>query len=275
MSGAVRGAFRQFYHHDGFFLAAGLSFYIMICLVPLLMLMVAGGGYLLSNDRVVREVLDRLETTVPVYQSELEQFLLNVVAARRVSSVVGSVVLLLFATQLFAATRLVLNRTLGTEGRGLLHGVLFDIGMVVLLTLLFLITVGVTATLSWAKAAFSLLDDGVLEASLFEWLGLLVAMATNTALFVLLYRVVPVRRVAWGTVLRASLAAAALWEVAKQLFRWYIQGIGLYSTFYGPLGATIALVMWVYYSAMVFVFGAALIHCLEEQRGRVPDPGRV
>src|SRR5581483_6824708 len=100
----VRRAVRYFYEHDGFFLAAGLSFYVVICIVPFVLLLVAGGAFLVSDDMVLREVLDRLAGLLPVYQSEMEAMLRGVIRARGVSSVVGTLILVVFASQLFAAT---------------------------------------------------------------------------------------------------------------------------------------------------------------------------
>ena len=267
-----RSALRYFYDHDGFFLAAGLSFFVVICIAPLVLLVVAGGGFLLSDQMVVREVLDRLATVVPVYRSELEEILVGVVEARGVSSLVGTVILLLFASQLFAATRLVLNRVFGAKGHTFIHGVLFDVGMILLLTLLFFVTVGITAALAWMRGVLAPFERGLLIASLFEWAGLVVALGLDTVLFVVLYRFVPNARVPWKSVLAGSVAAAVLWELAKQLFRVYIERVGVYSAVYGSLGVAIGLIMWVYYSAIVFVLGAALIHVLEERRkyGELP-----
>ena len=103
-------------------------------------------------------------------------------------------------------------------------------------------------------------------ASAFHWAGLGLALVLDTTLFLVLYRFVPNTRVPWASVVIGSTGAAGLWEVAKQVFRWYIEGIGLYSAVYGSLGAAIALMMWVYYSALVFVLGACLVRALEDAR---------
>ncbi len=266
MTGFLRDVLRRFWKHDGFFLAAGLSFYVIICVVPFALLLVAGGGFLLSNETVVHVVVNQLAEILPVYQSDVEQILTGVARARRISSLLGTVILFLFAAQLFAATRFVLNRIFGTKGRGFFRGMLFDFGMIVLLTLLFFVTMGITAAAAWMKGFLILFRRGLLFASLFEWTSLFLAVVFDTALFVLLYRFVPVARIPWSSVLRGSVATALLWELAKQLFRLYIQGIDVYGTMYGSLGVTIGLIMWVYYSAIVFVVGATVIRVLEERR---------
>jgi membrane protein len=105
--------------------------------------------------------------------------------------------------------------------------------------------------------------------AMFHWAGLLLTLLLDTALFVVIYRFVPNRRIRWSSVLVGGLATAVLWESAKQAFRWYIESVGVYSAVYGSLGVTIALMMWVYYSAIVFIIGAALIRAFEEHRSRV------
>jgi membrane protein len=264
----VRRALRYFLDHDGFFLAAGLSFYVVTCIVPFLLLLLAGGAYLVSDEMALREILQRLAVLLPVYQSEIEAMMRDVVNARGVSSLIGTVVLVFFASQLFAATRLVLNRVFQRKGRSFIRGMLFDIGMIVLLTALFFVTVAITAAFAWVRGLALLFGKSAFLPAVFHWAGLLLAVLFNGALFVVLYRYVPTTRVGWNSVLAGSLATAVLWEIAKQAFRWYIEGIGVYSAVYGSFGVTIALMMWVYYSALVFVLGAALIRSLEERAAR-------
>jgi membrane protein len=65
-----------------------------------------------------------------------------------------------------------------------------------------------------------------------------------------------------------ALTGAILWEVAKQLFRFYIRQIGLYDQIYGTLGILVAVVMFIFYSAVVFVFAAAYAAALDAHRRR-------
>ncbi len=266
MTGICRASVRWFWAHDGFFLAAGLSFYVVICVVPCVLLLIAGGGFLLSDERVIQEVVNQLTEILPVYRSDVEQILTSVARARGISGLVGTIILLVFASQLFAATRFVLNRMFGLKGRTFFGGLLFDLGMMVILTLLFFVTMGITAAFVWMKNLVTLFGHGFVFATLLAWAWLFLAVVFDTALFVLLYRFVPIQRICWPSVVTGSVTTAVLWEIAKQIFRFYIEGVGVYSTMYGSLGVTIALIMWIYYSAVVFVLGAAVIRVLEERR---------
>jgi membrane protein len=236
--------------------------------VPFLLLVIAGSAFLISDDMVLREVVDRLGALLPVYQAEMEAALRAVISARGVTSLIGTLVLLFFASQLFAATRLVLNRVFQHKGRGLIHGILFDLGMMLFLTVGFLVSIAVTGAFAWVRAMALLVGRGPLVAVALHWAGLVLTVLLDTALFVVIYRFVPNRRIRWSSVIAGALATAVLWELAKQAFRWYIEGAGVYSAVYGSLGVTIALMMWVYYSATVFIVGAAFIRGLEEHRSR-------
>jgi membrane protein len=266
MAVLIRDVLRGFFRRDGFFLAAGLSFYVVICVVPFILLVIAGGGFLLADETVVDDVVTRLIEVLPVYQEDVEHLLGGVVRAKGISGALGTAILLVFATQLFAATRFVLNRIFAMKGRTFLRGMLFDFVMIVVLIVLFLVAMGVTAAFAWMQSMLGLFGRGPVFATLVAWAGLFVAIVLNTVLFGTVYRFVPIQRIPWSCLLTGSVTAAVLWEVAKQLFRLYIERVGVYSAVYGSLGVTIALIMWVYYSAVVFVIGANVIRVLEERR---------
>jgi membrane protein len=77
---------------------------------------------------------------------------------------------------------------------------------------------------------------------------------------------VPVRHMRPGPALAGAAVAAILWEIAKQLFALYIREFGVYDQIYGTLGVLVAFVMFVYYSAIVFVIGGAYAASLDAVR---------
>jgi len=260
-----RNAFSGFFSHQGFFLAAGLSFYFLMCLIPILFLLVSLVGFLLSSEDASRQVLDQLAPLVPVYQKELTRFLLRIVATRNVSGIVGTVILILFSTQLFAGTRAVLDRILGGKrGRGYLKGMLVDILWIFGIWILFLASFIVTELFAWLKVF--VFHPAQMPPEWIHYMSIALSIGLATMLFYLVYRHLPNRRIPRGAALAGALLASVLWEAAKRLFRLYIITVGVYDQIYGPLGALIAFVMFVYYSAVVFILGAEYVGALE--RGR-------
>jgi YihY family inner membrane protein len=100
----------------------------------------------------------------------------------------------------------------------------------------------------------------------FEFASLGLSLTLATLMFYFAYRYIPRRRVRPGVALAGAILASLLWEIAKQVFRLYIQKVGIYDQIYGTLGILVAFVMFVYYSAVVFVFAAAFVAAIEARR---------
>ncbi len=255
-------AIRGFSAHGGLFLAAGLSFYFLVCLIPLLMLVVSVVGFVLTSEAATQAVLNQLGQLIPVYRRELYEILGRIIAARKVSGLLGFVILLLFSTQLFAALRMVMNQIFGIKrGRGFFHGMFSDVLMLLVMGALFLSSIVITDVFFWVRTF--VLTPVQMPRQWIRWMVITIALGSNVALFFVSYRYFPTRRVHGGAALAGALLASVLWEIAKQLFRWYILTFGIYDRIYGPPGVLVALSMFAYYSGIVVVLGAEYAAALE------------
>lgn len=258
------GAIARFIAADGFFLSAGLAFFFLVCMIPILLLGVSIVGFVLSTEQAARAVVGQLAQHFPVYQKQITRALVRIVEARTVSGLLGTGVLILFSTPLFGASRLVLHRLLGVKaGGGFVRNLVGDAGMVILLSACLFVASAVT----WIYHSFRALALNALPLPprWFDLAAVGVSLTFSTLMFYFAYRFVPRRRVRPGAALAGALLAGLLWEVAKQLFRLYIQKVGVYDQLYGPLGILVAFVMFVYYSAIVFVFSAAFVAALDSR----------
>src|SRR5262249_45187027 len=109
----------------------------------------------------------------------------------------------------------------------------------------------------------------------------LLSVALLSALFAAIYKILPDRPIAWSDVLVGAVGTAILFTVGKSLIGWYIGSSAVSST-YGAAGALLVLLLWVYYSAEIFLFGAEFTKAYANLRGSkhgdlVPDraPGRA
>jgi membrane protein len=261
----LRGAVSRFIAESGFFLAAGLAFFFLVCVVPLLLLAASTLGFVLSSQEAAQEAVNQLTRNFPVYRREITGAILRIIETRAVSGIAGTLTLIFFSTPLFGATRLVLHRMLGVRvGGGYVSNLLLDSGMVLLLTVLLFGSTSVTWLFQWFQE-FVVRPNHVGG----QWTYAITigfSVILSTMMFYLGYRYVPRRRPRMWTALVGGLLAGILWEVAKQLFRLYIRKVGVYDQIYGPLGVLVAFVMFVYYSAIVFVFGAAYVASLDSRR---------
>jgi len=262
---AIRGAFSRFFAESGFFLAAGLAFFFLICCIPMTLLGVSTLGFVLSTERAADEVVGQLARNFPVYRREIAMVLLRIIETRALSGIAGTLVLVFFSTPLFGASRLVMHRMLGVQASGgFVRNFLLDAVLVLLLTLLLFLASVVTAIFQWFQEYF-LEAIGVPWIWLY-WIAVAFSLSLSTAMFYFGYRYVPRRRPRASAAVMGAILTAMLWEIAKQLFRLYIRRVGVYDQIYGPLGVLIAFVMFVYYTSIVFVFGAAYVASLDAKR---------
>jgi membrane protein len=252
----VRGAFSRFVAADGLFLGAGLAFFALVCLIPLVLIAVSTLGFVLSREQAADAVVGQLTRNFPVYRREITAAILRIVETRRLSGIVGTVVLIFLSTPLFGAVRLVVHRLLGVRGRSrLVRGLVIDLGMVLLLgVLLFAATV---ATWIYDWLMLFILEPAYGRRGWVKTAGIALSLTISTVAFYLAYRYAPHRRIRRGPALAGAAVASGLLEIAKEIFRFYIRNVGVYDEIYGTLGVLVAFVMFVYYAAVVFVFGAA------------------
>ena len=265
MLGGVRGAYSRFFAADGFFVSAGLAFFFLVTMIPLVLLSVSIVGFVLSSEQAGRELVSQLTRNFPVYREEIARAMFRIVQTRAQSGVLGTVILVVFSTPLFSASRLVLHRLMGLKtGRGFVRGMLVDAGMVVMLGVLLFGLTALTWVFYWFQV-FILAPANVPR----EWLAALTlgfSLLLSMLMFYLGYRFVPMRRMRPGPALAGAIVATLLWEIAKQLFRLYIRQFGVYDQIYGTLGVLVAFVMFIYYSAIVFVVGGAYAASLDASR---------
>jgi membrane protein len=255
-------ALRGFIQDNGLFLAAGVSFYFLVCLVPMLFLFVSAMGYLLTSEAATAAALSQISQLVPVYKKELAETLSQMIATRKTSGVIGTVILLFFSTQLFACLRMVMNVIFGERrGRGFFRGMLWDVVMLMIIGVLFVMSMLITDLLFWLRTF--ILTPAHMPRQWVRYMFIALAVGFNTGLYFVVYRYFPTRRIHVGAALAGALLASLLWEAAKQIFRWYILSLGVYDQIYGALGFLVALTMFVYYSGIVMVLGAEYAAAVE------------
>jgi membrane protein len=79
-----------------------------------------------------------------------------------------------------------------------------------------------------------------------------------------IYRYLPQHRPNWQQAVAGGLVFTFLWELAKHLFSTYVQNLAVYGRMYGSLLVVVFFLLWVYYSAVLFLYGAAVVHRLQQ-----------
>jgi len=268
-------ALMKFDRDRGFFLASGIAFQGLLCLVPFVLLLLSfAGSYLFADNRVADQLGRYFEQAAPALDPVVRRDLFQVVSHRGTFGVVGTIGLIWIAMTIFGWLRIALNTIFGVpKARGTLRGLGLDLVMIMLSGSAFLVSVGLTAFFEYLRRLGSPLLSAASGRLLNVALAYIVPFLVTLLICFLIYRIVPDRRVSARAAIRGALFTGVLWEAAKHLFALYVSVFGRYSIVYGSLGAAAILLVWIYYSAAVLLLGAEVTALLDgvPARRRRPD----
>ncbi|MES1261149.1 MAG: YihY/virulence factor BrkB family protein [Acidobacteriota bacterium] len=258
----LRKAAAQCSAHNVPRLGAALAFYAVLSLAPTLILFVALCGFLFGEDAVRGQLFWQVRGVIGDQAASAVQAILK--SADRPASGIGAtlagfLVLLLGASGVFVELRGTLNYIWDAPAQqatglsGLIRERFFSFAMVLgcglLLIVSLIFSVFVQAAGSYG-APFISVPAPLLEAG-----NATLTFLATTLLFALIYRFMPDVRVDWQDVAMGSLVTAVLFGIGRFLIGLYLGKAGVASP-YGAAGSLIALLIWTYYSAQIFLFGA-------------------
>ncbi len=259
-------ALAKFDRDRGFFLASGIAFQVLLCLVPFTLLVLSfAGSYLSAHEAVIEQVGRFLEQAAPALDPDVQKNLLDIIGHRGTIGIVGTIALLWIATTIFSWLRIALNTIFGVpKARGTLQGLGLDLLMIMLCGAAFLISMGLTAVIEFLRRTPAPLFPTLTGRLLGVALSYVVPFLVILVICFQIYHLVPNRRVSVRAALLGAVFTGVLWEAAKHLFTWYVTTFGSYSLLYGSLSAAAVLLVWTYYSAVVLLLGAEVTVLLEK-----------
>jgi membrane protein len=260
--GLVKAAGSEWVEDKAPRMGAALAYYTIFSLAPLLVIAVAVAGMVFGEDAARGQIVDEIGGLVGREGGRLIQLMI-VKASQEgggvLATVVGAVVLFVGAMGVFGELQASLNTIWEVEpkaGRGL-WGILRDrlLSFVMVLGVAFLLLVSLVVSAALA-AVGSLL--GAWDTSLVgQILNFVASLVVFTLLFAMIFRLLPDAKIAWGDVWLGAAVTALLFSVGKLLIGLYLGHSSLAST-YGAAGSLAVLLVWLYYSAQIFLFGAEL-----------------
>jgi membrane protein len=274
----LKQAFNEWNEDQAPRLAAALAYYTAFSLAPVLVIVVAVAGLAFGADQVRGAIVEQVRGMLGDGGADLVLGMLQQAAepkASTVAMVVAFATLLLGASGLFAQLQDALNTVWEVKpktGRGVL-GLLKDrflsFTMVLGVGFLLLVSLVIAAALQ-ALQAFA---EGRLAAMapVVQVSGFVLDLGINTALFAMLYRFLPDVKLKWSDVWRGALATAVLFAIGKFALGAYL-GRAAVGSAYGAAGSLAIVLIWVYYSAQILLFGAELTQVYARQRGSWVEP---
>jgi membrane protein len=258
----IRGAGRAWWDDDCTRLGASLSFYTLFAIAPVLLVATAIAGSVFGAEAVRGEIVGQLDHLVGREGALAVQSLLEGAAHRRaglIATVVGGIMFLIASTGAFLELQVAFNTIWRVKPRpdGHFYAFVMDrvrsFGLVVAIGFLLLVSLAVTAALASLNAwLFNLSPSNAL---LWNLVNTLVSVVVTTGLFALLFRFLPDVRLRWRDVTTGAVVTAVLFTVGQQFIGLYLGQSSIASS-YGAAGSIMILLLWVYYSCQILLFGA-------------------
>jgi len=240
---------------DATHLAAGVAYYAIFSLFPLLLGLLFILGLVVTSEGVQQDFVGFVTDNLPGSEQFVEETLDGVIRYRGVLAVGALIGLLWSASAVFGAISRAVNRAWDVhQDRPFYIAKPRQIGMALVVAVLFLISTSATSAIN-LLAGLNLGIPGqqmFLELAFraFSWLMIL-------SIFLLIYRFIPNCKTYWRYIWPGALAASVLLELSKLLFLWYLNNFASYSQF-GTMASVMILLLWIYVSALIVILGAEI-----------------
>jgi membrane protein len=253
-------------------LAAGISFFFLLSLFPLVLGLLAILGLFLPSQTVQQQIVSFFATNFPGSLSVLQNNIPDIIRLRSVLGMVGVIGLLWSATGVFSAAANGVNRAWDIQYRHPFY-IKKPLEIVMVLGCMILVLLSL-ATSTFLSLLGNLHITGVVAGVGTGLLGFFFSLI----IFLLLHKFMPVVIVSWQYIWPGALLSAVFFEAAKTIFVYYLNHFSSYDRIYGSVASVIALLVWVYYSAYIFLLGAefsALLFRLKREGDSFDKPPPV
>ena len=266
--GILKNTLRLWLEGNAASYAGSLAFFTLFSIAPVIILAVKVISLVMSSEAAMAEILGQLEATVgPAATEEIRNAIMNTRAPSQgiLAGLLSLTVMIIGATTVFAIWEVVPRPSRNTvvaliKSRLLSLTVVVSLGFVLLVSLL--LNVAVQTLMVYAENWIPF------HASVALGLEVMVSITVIALLFGMIFRLLPDVVLSWKDVAPAALMTAVLFAIGRALIGFYLSHTATAST-YGAAGSLVILLMWVYYSSMILLLGAAFSRAHSEARGRI------
>lgn len=264
-------------------MAAALAYYTTFSLAPLLLLILSVGGLMWNSPDLRGTIEEEIGSLIgPDGAGQIKRMLAGAENQQRgaASSLIAIGFLFLGATGVVGQLQSALNDVWGVTPDPEKDGVVrlfvkrcLSFAMICAVAFLLLVSLVVSAVMSAAgKMVAAALPEGTSETFL-NGLNLSVSMALIAVLFAGMYKFLPDAKIRWADALPGAVITAGLFTVGKYAIGAYLGSKNMENA-YGAAGSLVLLMLWIYYSAIIFLLGAEFTNVWAQQRGAGIRPAK-
>lgn len=271
----LRATVERWVDDDAPSMGAALAYYTVFSMAPLLLIVIAVAGLVFGEDAARGEIVRQIASLVGTANATAIESVVrgaSFSAQGALAATLGVLTILVGATTVFAELQSALDRIWKAPGAVKMPGIwawlrarLLSLGLVLALGFLLLVSLVASAALS----AFSRWWGGWFGdwLALAQVLDLTVSFALITIVIAVIYKWMPRVRLAWRDVMLGAVVTALLFTLGKFVIGLYIGHSGIASAF-GAAASVVVLLLWVYYSAQIFLLGAEFTWVWAQRRAQ-------
>jgi membrane protein len=270
----LKTIFTKWFDDNPFQLAAALSYYTLLSLAPLLVISIALAGFVFGREAAHNQIVGTIQGLIGHPSAEAVQAMIQAASNRPetglVSTLLGGMFLLFGAGGVVGQLQTSLNaiwrvRTKpGTGLRDFIHKRFISFAMVLGVGFLLLVSLAVSAFITGLTRFVGSLHESL--ALMSHLLDVAISFALVTLLFAMIYKFLPDVEIHWKDVWIGAALTSILFDTGKFLIGFYLGNSGVTSV-YGAAGSLITVLLWVYYSALIFFLGAEFTQVYASQYG--------
>jgi membrane protein len=258
-------SFKSWRANNPAFLAAGISYYTVFSIIPALILVLAFAGRFFKNPRTQATLIaDLAEMFNPDVAASIEVLLQSAEKAATTATIFGVGLLVWGASHMFLSLQYVLNvvwEVPKAKGgiRYFVAGRLKAFAMIFIFCLALVVFFTLDLGLAFVKHHVPELLPGIVARIFIQVSSYGLYLSLFTILFAMIFKFLPQTRVAWRNVWTGAFFTAVMFALARTLIALYFS-IRVIGSFYGAAGSVIVVMVWVYLSMQIFLFGAQFTH---------------
>ncbi len=266
---------------EPFQLAAALSYYTFFSLAPLLIVVIAVAGIVFGHEAAQNQIVETIQGLIGSEGAQTIQSIMQAAASQPESGIIstslGIAALVAGAGGVVGQLQTSLNRIWGVAPKpghgmwGFVRQRFVSFAMVLGIGFLLVVSLAVSALLTGITQLIGLVFGGI--AFIAHALDFLASFVVVTVLFAMIYKFLPDIQIKWSDVWIGAGLTSILFTIGKVLIGIYLGTSGVTSP-YGAAGSLVTVLLWVYYSSLIFFLGAEFTKIYASQYGSGVAPAK-
>jgi membrane protein len=271
----LKKSFSSFMKEDAFTYSASISFYTMLSLPAVLLIVISVAATLYNENRIEQELVNQISSLIGSNSAAQIEEILEQAAIKEDTTlwakIAGIAALIVSSTSVFISLQLAINKIWDIEAKPekaffkFIINRLLSLAMVIGIGFILMVALVIESLIVIFQDLLEHFNDGV--SSLLITVGSeVISFAITMLIFTMMYKVLPDAKIKWKDVWVGGLITTALFVLGKAIIGIYL-GASSMTSVYGASGSLVILLVWTYYAALIFLFGAKITHVYTLETG--------